>query len=664
MVVAFHAGLPVPGGFTGVDVFFVISGFVIMGMLGQELETSSRISLAAFYARRIRRLLPALALMVTVVAVLSLFLLSPLQPKQMTAKTGIAAAMFVANVFLYRNPSGYFDAGPTSNALLNTWSLSLEEQFYLVFPALVLVAWMLGRPSAGRRTGNVRAVLWVATLGSFALCVASTGSAAGAEVTGIGARFAFYMAPARAWEFGAGALLALGATRVSRLPTRAAVVLGSVGALLIALGAVRITESTPFPGYAALIPVVGTCLVLAAGTATAAGVSAGLSLGPMTRLGDLSYSWYLWHWPLIVFALAAWPAVPQVALVAALGSLVPAWWSYRFLENPLRGDTRIVGRRALVVAAICVSVPVLACVVLARTRLPNRSSATQARLDALTERHADELRGCGEGPSLDQLPPACRWPVRQSRGMVLLVGDSNAGHFTEPAARGANEAGYTFEVATKHGCRMADVLAARGGVEDRGCLEYVRRTVEQIERRRPSLVLIGNSSPGLVSSKGVTLQDPRNGAWVGSTNGKARIWGQGLGRVLAELGDEGIPTVVLQTVPQFPDWQPNCAAIRVELRPRSCGTSLSRAQADEYRGPALAAEQRAVDGVTTARAIDFAAAVCEQGRCVTNSGDRWYYRDQSHLSVRFSVSLADTIRGVVEDTATHAGESAVGSATA
>lgn len=138
LVVAFHAGLPLSGGYVGVDVFFVISGFVITGMLSAERDQAGTISLRTFYSRRIRRILPALAVTVTVVAVLAVFLLSPMGPQQQTANTGAAASVFVANFQLYANPAGYFDSIEVRNALLHTWSLSVEEQFYLVFPARLL----------------------------------------------------------------------------------------------------------------------------------------------------------------------------------------------------------------------------------------------------------------------------------------------------------------------------------------------------------------------------------------------------------------------------------------------------------------------------------------------------------------------------------------------
>jgi hypothetical protein len=198
VVVAFHADLALPGGFLGVDVFFAISGFVITGMLVAEQERTGRLALGRFYLRRIRRLLPALAAMVAVVLVL-LPLLGPRSAAEATTRTAVAGSLFSANVQLLASAQGYFDPRTEANAFLHLWTLSVEEQFYLVFPLLLLGA---------TRLGARRAVLGSAALVSSGLAVAL----AGGHVPGVetaGPRVAFYSAPTRAWEFLAGCLLAL-----------------------------------------------------------------------------------------------------------------------------------------------------------------------------------------------------------------------------------------------------------------------------------------------------------------------------------------------------------------------------------------------------------------------------------------------------------------------
>ncbi len=176
LVVAYHAGLSVDGGFTGVDVFFVISGFVITALLMREVDAGGTLSFASFYARRVRRILPAMALTTAVVAIASLGAISEFA-RDLTARTGLAASFFVSNVYLYRSPTGYFDVAPTANPLLHMWSLSVEEQFYLVFPAVLVLSALLARRSSRPARPIITTVLLVLAAASLLLCVVATRAA-------------------------------------------------------------------------------------------------------------------------------------------------------------------------------------------------------------------------------------------------------------------------------------------------------------------------------------------------------------------------------------------------------------------------------------------------------------------------------------------------------
>ena len=264
LVVAYHAGLPVPGGFLGVDVFFVISGFVITATLVAELRSSGRLDLPAFYVRRARRLLPALGVMLAVVLALSA-LLSPVATQEMTAFTGMAASLFAANAYLLTVGTGYFDPSVEQNPLLHTWTLGVEEQFYILFPLLLLLGWRLRRPLV---------VVAAVSLVSFLLFVLLTGGA----IAGAGlAELAFFGSPTRAWEFGAGALLALALPRLARLPGPTAGLLGAVGLAAVGLAAFsgRVTLEQAPP----LLAVLGTCALIVAGSRGAPRASRGSSAG-------------------------------------------------------------------------------------------------------------------------------------------------------------------------------------------------------------------------------------------------------------------------------------------------------------------------------------------------------------------------------------------------
>ncbi|MCV7095508.1 acyltransferase family protein [Mycobacterium kubicae] len=353
LVVAYHGGFPVPGGFVGVDVFFVISGFVITGMIDREHRATGRFKFGRFYLRRFKRLTPALSLMVGVTMVLAFCLLSPFVIQQVTAQTGMGAMLLVANFAIAQNTGGYFDAAAELNPLLHTWSLSVEEQFYLVFPAILLLGWVL------TQRGH-RRVPWTIVLVSAAALISFSLAMAGPDALGSSsAKFlvGFYGPVSRAWEFGAGALLAYSTTRFALGSDRRAQYLAWLGAALLVASAWFINGHTPFPGPWTTLPVVGTLFVIAAGTHQTPVVTRVLALPAVVKIGDWSYSIYLWHWPFRVFADHLWPEVPYAVPLATTLSIVPAVASYRWLEQPFRRLPPQSRSRttALIAAVLCPS---------------------------------------------------------------------------------------------------------------------------------------------------------------------------------------------------------------------------------------------------------------------------------------------------------------------
>jgi peptidoglycan/LPS O-acetylase OafA/YrhL len=288
--------------------------------------------------RRIKRLLPALAVMIVVVLAASLLLESPIGPQQTTANTAIGAMLLAANVVILRSSGNYFDPAATTNPLLHVWSLSVEEQFYLGFPALVLVAWLLGRRyNAGVRAATI--TIAALTGVSFASAIMCTSAAKPVAFVADPASLAFYASPTRAWEFGVGALVALWSHRREqsrrRRARQAATRIAWVGIGLLAATLLVVDDRTLWPGPVALLPVAGTAALMVAGTLGPNHGSLFLSAKPAVWVGDRSYSLYLWHWPLIVFARLQWPGT-AAPLLAALVSVIPAWVSYRYVEQPLR----------------------------------------------------------------------------------------------------------------------------------------------------------------------------------------------------------------------------------------------------------------------------------------------------------------------------------------
>lgn len=324
-VLLFHAHVPgFSGGYVGVDIFFVISGYLITGIIAREVD-DRRFSLARFYERRFRRIMPALALMILVVLGGAAWLYLP-GDLEGVPRSALAATLFASNLWFFTD-TGYFSGGADVKPLLHTWSLAVEEQYYIGFPILLM---LLARHAPRWRTGVVAAI----AAGSLALAIVMQRDTSG---------FTFYLLPTRAWELFAGALLALGAAPVVRARWLREAIAGC-GLVAIVLAVALYDRTTTFPGVTALPPVLGAAALIHA----APGTRIGRMLGwrPLVGLGLISYSLYLWHWPLIVFTEYA-TDLPlsggtQVAVIAA--SLLAGTLSWRFIERPFRDSGRVPAR--------------------------------------------------------------------------------------------------------------------------------------------------------------------------------------------------------------------------------------------------------------------------------------------------------------------------------
>jgi peptidoglycan/LPS O-acetylase OafA/YrhL len=310
-----HAGVPfLRGGFVGVDVFFVLSGFLITGLLLSEALETGRVSLVRFYVRRARRILPAAVLTLVVTTIAAQHLLNFVRARDVVTDS-IWASFFAANVHFAALGSDYFQQSQPPSPIQHFWSLSVEEQFYVVWPTLLVLA-LLGLSRGRVRRGRLLLVIAVTGVASLAWSIHDTAAAPTA---------AYFSTPARAWELALGAGLAVGAIRVPAM-------LGWLGLAAIGCAAVLFSGGSAFPGYAALLPAVGAALVIAARENHV------LSLAPFRYVGDRSYAFYLWHWPVLV--IAALYAGHDLSLAAKLALLAGAFAlsivSYRLVENPLR----------------------------------------------------------------------------------------------------------------------------------------------------------------------------------------------------------------------------------------------------------------------------------------------------------------------------------------
>ncbi len=649
MVVAFHAGLPVPGGFAGVDVFFVISGFVITGLLTREWQRNAAIRLRHFYWRRFKRLTPALAVLVACVAVMSMFLQSPLGPQQDTARTGLGAMLLLANLVLARGPRSYFDDQTAVNPLLNTWTLSVEEQFYLIFPAILIGAWLISRRFS-RSRGTVIAVVSIGTFGSFLLCVGSSFRTPGtlpqlpAFLTDT---FAFYSPFTRAWEFGVGALVALALSAGAQIPRPVRVVFSYLGIGLLLLAAFGINDTFTFPGVIVLIPVIGAALLLAGGSGNASrpdGIQRLLGARPSVFLGDISYSWYLWHWPLIAFSLALWPGSYGITLLLAALSLIPAYCSYAFVEDPLRKRTIAPFRSQAQFVAIVMLPPLLLSLLLlgGATVAWGSEQAQQMRSQVLGA--PSPTPSCARVVALPgAYQQVCQINSDATGEPIYVVGDSTIGALSEGVVLAAGiERPVSWAWASA--CPFADVVKIWGTpiapAEDVGCTQFLAAAKDWLRQQPPGLVVISFADyyPFLLDTALAQAGKPATYAAAG----RLQYLSSGLASMAKTLKDSGHSLMLVQPVPAMFEidsggepvrpWSAYaCHGVALLRAASACGMERRIVDLDRYEGP-LRDVRSTVAAATASTVLDLRPAICEVDLCRTNLADSWLYADGIHLT--------------------------------
>lgn len=651
MVVAFHAGLPVPGGFVGVDVFFTISGFVITAMLHREWHQTGRIRFGRFYMRRFKRLTPALALMVAVTMLISVLVLSPLGPQQTAAKTAIGAMLLAANFVIARTTGGYFDAPADTNPLLNTWSLSVEEQFYLAFPALLALGWMLAHRRGPLRFSPIVIVAGVAVV-SFALALAGS---QGITFRGSGTVLGFYSPFTRAWEFAFGALLALYLAKRALYAPRTLSIVGVIGLGMLAASLWLITDATPFPGIWTLLPVTGTLLLILAGDNQGAFSTRALSFMPLTKIGDWSYSIYLWHWPFIVFAVAIWPSNWMVVGVAVTLSLIPALSSYRSLEQPLRMSLKgLTLARWTGLISFTLLVPIgLATAVLFSTDQGWWSSQIRQLQSATLPSHIGALNGCNTREPLgSQQSRVCIWNQDTQGKPIFILGDSNADHFSEGFIAAGKALNRPVLNASTNECPFVslDFVDLRDEFSNEACRSYVEGTLEYLSGATPGLVVISNANYYWTSPDfAVSISGQKANA---DSTSKIQELGSGLERTVDALQQSGHKVALILAIPHWVDageplWDPaRCSLLTVLLERCVAERALARALQGDLEVRSVMRKVGLDKGVSV---YDPAQELCPGGICRTSGPGYIRYRDIGHISVPQAEALAPTIQRLIEN---------------
>lgn len=663
-VVLFHASDVLPGGFVGVDIFFVISGFVIALSLLGEYRRIGRIRLRKFYVRRFKRLVPALALVVAVTLIASAFVLSPLGPQQTAILTGAAAMFSVANISIALTTGDYFDAPAELNPLLHTWSLSVEEQFYLVFP----IALVIGLSLFARRYRGAFVVVALGTALSFGALMVAPIVQRIYETPLLG----FYSPVVRAWEFGIGALIALW---VSSKPLH----LGRfIARLLYILGALAIGFSLSpgillgdFPGPITLVPTLGTAAIILAGYGNPWGSRDPLAHRGASLLGDWSYSIYLWHWPFVSLSAILWPTSSLAPLVAAGLSFVPAIASFYLVENRFRFVVWSSVPHAAAVAATTVGIPLAVAgglwLVASQISLQLAGSASdsndsqtggtaavQSLSELAKERPPGYDLGCHGPPSLADPLSVCSWDFpdgSEKAGPIYLIGDSNAAHFTEGLRLSAEAEGRDLFVATASNCPLLDGVVPQvgGDIDVQKCSRWQEMVLEHLTSSPAGVVVLAGTDSYWLGDEGIVVDV--DGAVVTSREDRLDAFDAGLHRMTEALTAEGHQVVLVQSVPQWRDeyaWSLDSCSLFDTLS--GCNEQMPLNHYLEATAAVRSVIEDASD-LDGAFVADFSPAICPGGICQTRLDERWVYRDGSHLSNAFSASLSEEWTRALERTA-------------
>ena len=617
IVVLFHCGIPgFSGGFVGVDVFFVLSGYLITGLLVAEIQKTSKLSLLQFYARRARRLLPASALTLVVTLLIGAIILAP-KELDWAGHAARASALYISNIFFDKNAGNYFASDVKSNPMLHTWSLAVEEQFYLFWPLLILLGLRVWRSMKALVT--VLSGLTIISLGTGVWFTANEGT------------FAFYELPARAWEFGIGGLAVLLPRGTLKIPFGWWLAFGWLGILAILGSAHFILGDTSFPGWIALIPVMGTVAALIAGAEhPRRGVGVVLYSDPLQMLGRLSYSWYLWHWPFLVFSAALLPNISIAGkTAAAAASLAVAGISHHFVEDPIRFHPSLLKRPAL---SLCLAATVTLCSLGAAflsiwfavhlANEPEMKTITAAIDDIARFERQQCVTSQRQSPEVK----TCRFGDTSSGITIVLFGDSHAMSWFKPLQRIAESNGWKLVTVVKYACSAFDIRSPGTPVVDRAaCASWRAEALQQIVALRPSIVFIVNSTSYLGHKElamGFSLDELQNGTR----------------RTLETLTAGGLRVVVMRDNPYFTYDIPNCLA-RSARHSWYPGGSCEADQSIVLNPAVFESAKAGARGLSNVHFIDITDRLCQRDICRTVQGDTVIYQDNHHLTGNFTKSL-------------------------
>ena len=631
-VVLNHAGLPfVSGGYVGVDVFFVISGFLISSHLMRSLDADGRIHFAEFYARRARRILPA-SFVVLAASILGSYLFVPPLLREQIFRDAIATALYVPNYAFAVQGTDYL-AGTSPSVFQHYWSLGVEEQFYLLWPVLLLALFVIGRRSRRVLVVGLCTVVVI----SLVSCIV---------LTYVSQPWAFFSLWTRAWELGVGGLVAV--IPVPRqLPAVVAGVLGWLGLAGIVIASVLFSAATAFPGYAAALPVASAALVIFAGSSPSRlGPLTFLRLRPVQFLGLISYSLYLVHWPILLLTQAAVGAYNTINLVGSLLlvalSVPVAWALHRWVEDPARKSRWFArtNRRALFAALGGSVVLVLVATggVSATAALPLNSGSAAPRTaptdppvatqfvpdnlspslqDAANDNPSLYADGCEVGFA-QTTPHPCYFGDHAAKRIVIF-GDSHAAQWYPALTKIATADDYELETQTKSGCPSVAVEIARNGVDYKACDAWRSNVIRDLKANPPALVVVANyGNPD--------FNNPSN---------TSKQWAAGMRSTFGQL----VKITKVAAIADTPDLRTSpivCLSANIDSA-AACARPATLALDSPGRAPGSTPSD-----LMGATLVDLTGYLCST-TCPPIIGATMVYRDSHHLTATFAASLAPAL---------------------
>lgn len=671
LVLLYHAGITwIPGGFVGVDVFFVISGFLITGMLVRQSLKRGQIDLADFYARRIRRILPAATVVLIFVAVVTLVLL----PRTRWDSIGteiIGSALYVVN-WVFAQNTDYLNAEQAASPLQHFWTLGVEEQFYIVWPALLLaLLWIACRKRKEeidteaqqqriRRFLQVGVVLVIVPSFIWSIYYTQTNPAP-----------AYFVTSTRLWELAIGAAIAVFAVQLERVPDKIGYLLQISGLAAIVAAGIFFSAGTTFPGYAALLPTLGSAGVIIGGMSGRAtkGFAVLLNSRGMRWVGDLSYSLYLWHWPLVIFATYLLGGTLPVGygLIVVSASAIPAWLSYRYIEQPFRDWQRLkeksaralrAGGSLMATTGVCGIVVLVAASQLAQqnsqpvaTDGPVGAEVVEDEPDAVepvnkVEAYTPDVTGaqddladiyddgCFTSESSSDIE-SCVYGDKDSDYEVAVVGDSHAAHWIPALENIADENGWKLTTYNKNACALNSVAVDYDGSYYESCDEWGDKVLDELTGSdAPDHVIVSASSYPAAESSEVP-----EGVKTGDIDeGYADVWSQ--------IQDAGVGLTAILDTPRLQFDVPECVAVNQD----------NLTECTEERSEALDASAY-YDMVDAAKAsgtetVDLTDKFCSSDSCSSVIGDVLVWRDKHHMTATYADSLTDSLEKELQQEST------------